>query len=280
MALAALIFSFDWNIDVEVEQVNIIQAKAVDESKISKQIEKLKKIEAKKKRDEDLRMAKLDKEMQQARRDRKLEQERLDTLQKKREDIKQKQLMLEQDRKKEKQRLDELKQRNEQAQQKQQDLARIRADKEREAKREKELRRRQQEIDDMQKQMEEELASRVAAEEPIETVINDPNQELVANEIQKFTALLTKKIERSWIKPPGITLEQAKNLNCVVNVRLMPTGDVSYVNIVEGCGDENYRRSVEAAVKKAAPYPIPSDMNIFDKVRDINFNFSPEQESS
>ena len=279
LALFALIFSFDWNMDSELEPVNIIQATTVDVSKVSKQIEKLQKIERKKKREEDLRLAKLAKEAQQARRDRKLEQQRLDDLQKKREQVKQQQMQLEKDRHEQQKRLDELKQRNEAAAQKQEQLARIRADKEREAKRERALRRRQQELDEMQAQMDKELMEReAAAVESQKNVINDPNQEVVANEIQKFVANLQNLVGRNWIKPPG-TLK-VKDLKCVVNVRLMPTGDVLTVNVIQSCGNARLDRSVEAAVKKAAPYPIPADKNIFDKIREIQFEFIPPQESS
>jgi len=278
LALFALIFSFEWNIDVEAEPVQIIQATTVDESKIAKQIEKLKKIESKKKRDEDLRLAKLAKEAQSARRDREKEQQRLLDLQKKREQIQQKQMQLETDRRKEKQRLDELKQRNAEAKKEQQNLARTRAEKEREAKREHELQRRQQEIDDLQKQMEEELAARVAAEEPVPPPIDDPNLKLAETEIEKFKAKVVREVSRNWIKPPGLRIEQVKDLKCELIVRLMPTGQVQYVNFIQDCGDSRFQNSVEAAVKKAEPYEFPSD--IFDKVRDIKFIFTPPQESS
>lgn len=279
LALFALIFSFDWNIDSELEPVNIIQATTVDVSKVAKQIEKLQKIERKKKREEDLRLAKLAKETQQARRDRKLEQQRLDDLQKKREQVKQQQLQLEKDRREQQKRLDELQQRNEAAAQKREQLARIRADKEREAKRERALRRRQQELDELQAQMDKELMEREAAAVAAEkNVVNDPNQEIVATETQKFIAIVTSLVTRNWIKPPGT--EGLKDLKCEVNVRLMPTGDVLFVNVTKSSGNAQFDRSVEAAVKKAAPYPIPTDINIFDNTREIKFIFTPPQESS
>jgi len=287
LALFALIFSFDWNLDEELEPVNIIQATAVDESKISKQIEKLKKIEARKKRDEDQRLAKLAEEAQQARRDRERQQQKLIDLQKKHEQEKKMAQQLKQDRVKaesklkqqEKQFEDQKFQEDIAQQLREYDMARIRADKAREAKRDHKIRPGGQDVNDIQKQLEAELAARVAAEKNQKTIINDPNAEVVATEIQLFQAQLVKLVGDNWIKPPGMSLEQAKGLKCVVNVRLMPTGDVSYVKIVEGCGDSRYQRSVEAAVKKAAPYPIPENKDIFDRIREINFNFSPSQES-
>lgn len=286
LALVALIFSFDWNIDEELEPVNIIQATAVDESKIANQIKNLKKIEARKKHEQDMRLAKLAKEAQQARRDRERQQQKLEELQKKNQITKQQRQQYQSEADKAQQKLKEEKQKLEEAkieeniakQLRDYDMARIRADKSREAKRD-HKNRSAKEIAEIEKQLREEEQSFEAPVEAPKTIVNDPNQEVAASEIQKFIGQLTALVSRSWRKPPGLAYEQVKDLKCVVRVRLMPTGDVSYVNIIRDCGDARFQRSVETAVKKAAPYPLPEDKSVFDRVREIEFVFIPEAPS-
>jgi colicin import membrane protein len=50
---------------------------------------------------------------------------------------------------------------------------------------------------------------------------------------------------------------------------------VAGVRIVQSSGDPVFDRSVESAVYKAAPLPIPPDAALFTYFRQINFVFKP-----
>ena len=82
---------------------------------------------------------------------------------------------------------------------------------------------------------------------------------------------LQQKIVRKWARPasalPGI--------ECVINVRQSSGGDVISVTVGRCNGDEAVRRSIEAAVRKAAPLPQPDDPSLFQ--RDLRFTFKPEE---
>ena len=52
-------------------------------------------------------------------------------------------------------------------------------------------------------------------------------------------------------------------------------GDVAGVRIVVSSGDAAFDRSVENAVRKAAPLPLPSDPGLFDNFRELTFVFKP-----
>jgi colicin import membrane protein len=82
---------------------------------------------------------------------------------------------------------------------------------------------------------------------------------------------LQQKIMRNWIAPasalPGI--------ECVVDVRQLPGGDVVSARVGRCNGDDAVRRSIEAAVFKAAPLPEPSDPSLFQ--RDLRITFKPEE---
>lgn len=276
-ALAALIFSFDWNLDENPEPVNIVHARAVDESKIAKQIQNLKKMEARKKHEEDRRLAKLAKEAQRARRDRELQQQQLDKLKQKRQADAKQLAELKQKQKKEQQHQQEIARQREAESQR---LARIRADKAREAKKlkqQREKQRQEQELDYLQEQLQAEEEARMAAllEAEKTVAVEDPRAEMIATKRDEYRAQLVSLVWRNWRKPPG--LSDTKGLKCMVKVRLIPTGELAFVKVTRGSGNEQFDRSVETAVRKSAPFPIPTDMNVFDGAREINFVFDPSE---
>ena len=72
--IGVLVFSFDWSGDEENQpKVKVVQAVAIDESKIKKQIQKLKKIEDRKRRQEETWQRKLKKQADDAKRARERE---------------------------------------------------------------------------------------------------------------------------------------------------------------------------------------------------------------
>ena len=80
---------------------------------------------------------------------------------------------------------------------------------------------------------------------------------------------IQRKINRNWVRPPT-----AKDgIECIVNVRQLPGGEVVSVTIGTCNGDSTVRRSIEAAVHKASPLPAPSDPSVFD--RNLRLEFRP-----
>ncbi len=101
----------------------------------------------------------------------------------------------------------------------------------------------------------------------------DSDREKLANAaLAKFSALIKQKVQRNWLRPQ--TARQG--MSCTVLVRLTVTGEVLLARVVESSGDTAYDRSVEAAVYKASPLPLPQDIALFDYFREINFIFKPE----
>jgi len=80
------------------------------------------------------------------------------------------------------------------------------------------------------------------------------------------------KVERNWLRPPG-TAEQG--LRCKVKVRLGVTGSVLMVNVIQSSGNGAFDRSVEAAVRKADPLPMPVSKHLVAQFRDLEFVFDP-----
>ncbi len=93
-----------------------------------------------------------------------------------------------------------------------------------------------------------------------------------AREIDRYVAVIKQQIERNWLRPG----QSGQQLSCTVQVRLIPGGDVvpGGVSIIKSSGNGAFDRSVEAAVYKAAPLPVPSGP-LFESFRNLRLNFKP-----
>lgn len=95
-----------------------------------------------------------------------------------------------------------------------------------------------------------------------------------AREIDRYVAVIKQQIERNWLRPG----QSGEQLSCTVQVRLIPGGDVvpGGVSIIKSSGNGAFDRSVEAAVYKAAPLPVPSGP-LFESFRNLRLNFKPNK---
>lgn len=93
-------------------------------------------------------------------------------------------------------------------------------------------------------------------------------------EVERYKGLIRQKVSRSWNIPAGYR----KGSQCTVHVRLVPGGEVLSVVIVKSSGDPVFDRSVENAVYKASPLPVPDDKKLFEQFRDLEFPFNPDMD--
>jgi len=123
-----------------------------------------------------------------------------------------------------------------------------------------------------QKLTEQSLQEQLAAEEKLRT--DAAHAARAATIVDKYIPLIRQRVSRSWNSPVGI----AKGLKCVVHVRLTPGGEVLSAVVVRSSGNGIFDRSVEYAVYKAEPLPLPEDPTLFDNFREIEFVFDPDKE--
>ena len=109
------------------------------------------------------------------------------------------------------------------------------------------------------------------AEQALQTQLDAEQEARAQGVVAEYVGYIKEKVERNWLRPPG----SPQGLSCVVQVRLIPGGDVADVRIVQSSGDPVFDRSVETAVFKAAPLPLPPDAALFNRFRQINFVFKP-----
>jgi colicin import membrane protein len=108
-----------------------------------------------------------------------------------------------------------------------------------------------------------ELNAQIAAEERLSAA-------RASGQMDQYVAQITARIERAWIRPPGVKA----GLNCEVSVTQVPGGTVTAVQVKRCNGDETVRQSIEAAVYRASPLPLPTDPGLFE--RELVVTFRPQ----
>lgn len=137
--------------------------------------------------------------------------------------------------------------------------------------------RRKQEEERLQKaeqqKREEELRNKLQVEQERLARESDKQRQSVINQ---YKAMIEAKVRQNWIVPAGAT----EGMSCEIRVRLIPSGDVIQVQLTKSSGDSTFDRSVENAVHKASPLPVPAaETGLFDEFRDLKFPFTLEKKS-
>jgi len=93
----------------------------------------------------------------------------------------------------------------------------------------------------------------------------------ITNEIGKFTGLIRSKIRRNIVMPPDVP----NNALAEFDVILIPGGSVLSAKLVKPSGNAAYDEAVERAIMKAQPLPLPPDVALFNKFRELDLKFCP-----
>ncbi len=92
-----------------------------------------------------------------------------------------------------------------------------------------------------------------------------------ANALAAYMFAIQQKVERNWVRPANAEV----GLECIVNVRQLPGGEVIGVSIGRCNGDQTVKQSITSAVYKSSPLPAPRDPSVFD--RSLTLVFKPKE---
>ena len=120
------------------------------------------------------------------------------------------------------------------------------------------------------KKAEAEAARRKEAEQALQAQLAE---EQAQHALSEYIPHIQAKIQRNWLRPPG----SSAGLSCMILVKLIPGGEVVDAKVVRSSGDPLFDRSVETAVLKASPLPLPQDTAMFKHFREIQFVFIPDE---
>lgn len=291
--VAVIVLSLEWQTKPKPVP-HVIQATMIDETKIKAEIEKLRLADEKKKQLAEAEQKKLDdakkasqKEEQrlaELKKQREAERRKLKAEEKKRKSEEDKRKSAEQQRKaEEKKQLDAKNKRIAEEkrikEQQQAQLEKLKAEeaalKEKQAReaeeriRQAEARKKQQELERI-RQEEARIRQEQLAEE--QRLLDAAREREYQSIVDQHITIIRQKITRTWRPPAG----SVAGLACTVRVRIIPGGDVLDVRVIKGSGNAVFDRSVETAVLKASPLPLPADRALFDRFRELEFIFDPE----
>lgn len=288
-----LMVHFTWDSGAVAEsaaspETQPIQAMVVDQAEIDQRLADLE-AEEERKRQQELEAKRKLKEAQTAR---ELEEKRLAELERKRKEEEQKAAAAEKKRKLEQQKalaarkkreeeeakaLAEKKRRAEQ-QRRQEEEKKKKEEQLRLAKleREKEEKRKAEEL--RKKKEAEERARREAEEKKLQAKLEAERREAdrkarAQSALAGVIPAIRQAVSRNWIRPPNAR----PGLEATVLVTVTPTGEVISAKVTASSGDRIFDRSVENAILKASPLPIPKDRDLYEFFREFIFRFKPDQ---
>ena len=109
-----------------------------------------------------------------------------------------------------------------------------------------------------------EISSEEASEEFVEQSLQD------AELIDKYaTAIKSKVLENYKI------LAGQEGLECTLRITLIRDGNVAGIEVIKSSNNASFDRLAEVAVRKVAPFPVPDEERVFNKMRVISFVFRP-----
>jgi len=257
--------------------VEPIKAVAIDQSKVTEQVNRIKKQKA----DEAKRLRELEDRAKRARAKRAAEEKRIQDLEKQRKKKESEKKAADAAAKKAKAKADAAEKERKRKEQEKRAADKAAADakakrfkEEQAAKKAEELRKKQEaerkrkeqearERAEQQKLLEQQMAEEMASRQ-------QARRQQVMTEIQRYTALITQTIQRNLITDRS-TME---GKSCKVRISLAPSGFVT--NVVKGQGDRTVCDAAEAAVYKAGTLPVSKDPEVFKEMSNISLTVVPE----
>lgn len=240
----------------ETKPTKIIKAVTVNETKVKKEIENIKRKEANKRRAEIAKQNRLKKMEQQIKEQKRQAQLDLEKMKKQQEILKQKEVEQQAEAKK---KLEEIKKQQELEQK---NLAKLK-------------KQHQEQLANLKKQKavkkeEERLFKEQLAKE--QKQLSHSHHKNLQSDIEKYKTLILNEIGQHWIMPSGIN----KKLSTLLLIRLAPDGVVLKITLLKSSGDAILDHSVINAIWKASPLPVPTDAKLFEKFRELRLTVKPE----
>ena len=258
-AVIMLIFSLNFTpepIQAVLPAGEVMDATAVDSKQVEQEVAQLKELQQKKvdrERELQQKVQDLEKQSQTAEQKRREEEARLVNLKKQQQEQEKK-------REEEEKKLAE-------AQKKQEEMKRqaeIEQKKREEAQAKAEAERKQKEAEQALKKQ---LAAEQAAQQAAQQEAQDKADMSVINQYAaRITSAITAQFNTVGLQP---------GLSCVLQLRMLPSGEVTDARVTQSSGNAVFDSRALAAVQRASPLPVPQDARIFGKMREIRLTFKP-----
>jgi len=124
---------------------------------------------------------------------------------------------------------------------------------------------------DEQQKLAQEVKARAEAEARKRAAAEAAAAQLKA--LEGYKRKISQKIRGYIVLPPGIN----GNPEAAYSVTVVPGGEVLDVKLVKSSGVPAYDSAVERAIQAASPLPMPTDPDMFQQLRQMNFRFRPNE---
>ena len=91
--------------------------------------------------------------------------------------------------------------------------------------------------------------------------------------VDDYGKKIQDKIKRNVVIPPDV----ADDAYGIFLVTLLPGGRVFDAKLKKSSGNDAYDKAVERAIRKSDPLPVPPDVSLFNRFREITFPFKPKE---
>ncbi|MDO7636672.1 MAG: TonB C-terminal domain-containing protein, partial [Porticoccaceae bacterium] len=97
-------------------------------------------------------------------------------------------------------------------------------------------------------------------------------------QVGDYVLAITQQIEEKWSRPAELRLMDLADIQAVVAVEILPTGELQSASILQASGNANYDQSVLRAIEKVRRFRVPADPEVFEMggFRRLNIIFRPE----
>lgn len=117
------------------------------------------------------------------------------------------------------------------------------------------------------------IADQQAARERAERIMQDEQAAAKGKVVDEYKAKIMAKIRRNVVMPPNV----ANNARAEFLVTLLPGGAVLKADLKKSSGNTAYDNAVERAILKSDPLPLPPDVQLFNRFRELNLVFKPTE---
>lgn len=93
----------------------------------------------------------------------------------------------------------------------------------------------------------------------------------IGRAVDEYTGKIVGKIRRNIVMPPDV----ANDARAEFSVTLLPGGAVLSARLTRSSGNAAYDNAVERAILKSQPLPLPADVAMFNRFRELKLVFRP-----
>lgn len=140
----------------------------------------------------------------------------------------------------------------------------------------------------LEKKLEKKPLEKPAESKPLETARQKPDaaiaeqqasreQAAKAAAIDSVVAEYKGKIQKKILHNIVMSTKVETDALAIFRVTLLPGGSVLQVKQVKSSGNPAYDSAVERAILKSDPLPLPPDVTLFNKFRELELKFRPEE---